>query len=73
MLVRFQLLQLMFYNAVDDSDRDSVEEEVFGPRLNEKDKEIKPLTRDESWRKDAPLREWDKEKEGQFTEKTQFV
>jgi hypothetical protein len=52
-----------------DSDRDSAEEEVFGPRLTEIESaaEPEPLTRDDSWRQNAPVREWDRDKEGNFS------
>ena len=50
---------------------DDKSEEEIGPKLEEilgqtaeKEKaKVEPLTRDDSWRKDLPVREWDKGKE----------
>ena len=46
------------------------DEDLVGPKLSEKEEsESELLTRDDSWRKEAPIRDWDKGKQGKPREK----
>ena len=53
-------------NCIAEEAADSEDEDFIGPSLSEAAKKQEPelLTRDETLRKDAPVREWDKGKKG---------
>ena len=57
-------------DEVKQEEEDDSDEEMVGPKLSEKDKAPEPLVREDLWRKDAPMREWDKGKKVIFNEET---